>query len=127
MFFTKFEELCKNINKSTTAVGNELNIAKTTISYWRNSKKAIPKQDVLMKIADYFGVSVDYLLGNEKNEPSDIEKLILYAYHDPEEPHPVEKEVSLENIKALNKLLKSARDLSPEKIDALIKVAENMK
>ena len=30
--------------------------------------RSIPKTDKLQKIADYFGVSVDYLLGNEQKE-----------------------------------------------------------
>ena len=31
---------------------------------WKNSGKA-PKQELLVKIADYFGVTTDYLLGQE--------------------------------------------------------------
>lgn len=65
MFFTVFESLCKQNGKSATAVGNELGISKTTISYWRNTKGVIPKQDALVKIANYFNVSADYLLGND--------------------------------------------------------------
>ena len=66
MFFTNFERLCKQRGKSTTAVGEELGISKTTVSYWRNNDGAIPKQGALLKIADYFGVPVGYLLGQEE-------------------------------------------------------------
>lgn len=65
MFFTRLEELCKAKGKSTTAVCAEIGIAKTTVSYWRNKADVIPKQDVLIRIANYFNVSVDYLLGEE--------------------------------------------------------------
>lgn len=43
-----------------------MGIGRATISYWR--KGNTPKSDILDKIAEYFGVSVDYLLGktNEK-------------------------------------------------------------
>ncbi len=68
MFFTRYEELCKGIGKSTSGVGIELGIAKSTITYWRANNSVIPKQDVLLKIANYFGVSVDYLLGDEKDD-----------------------------------------------------------
>lgn len=43
-------------------------IAKSTLSDWKNGKSN-PKQDKLQKIADFFGVSVDYLMtGKEPNE-----------------------------------------------------------
>ena len=64
MFFTRYENLCKSQKKTTTGVAAELGIAKSTVAYWRANNTVIPKQDVLLKIADYFKVSVDYLLGN---------------------------------------------------------------
>lgn len=66
MFFTIFEDLCAKKGKTPTAVGNELGIAKTTISYWRNKRGVIPKQDVILKLSEYFGVSTDYLLSGEE-------------------------------------------------------------
>ena len=63
MFFSRFSELSAEKGLSTTAAGREIGISKTTISYWRNNENVIPKNDVLQRIADYFGVSTDYLLG----------------------------------------------------------------
>ena len=41
-----------------------------TLSDWKNGKTT-PKQDKLLKIADYFGVSLDYLMtGKEPNAGS---------------------------------------------------------
>ena len=34
---------------------------------WENG--ASPKSDAVQKIAEYFGVSIDYLIGAEKKEP----------------------------------------------------------
>lgn len=79
MFFTIFDNLCKREGKSATAIGNELGISKTTISYWRNTQGATPKQDVLKKIAKRFGVTVDYLLGNEEPEKAISESDIKFA------------------------------------------------
>lgn len=43
-----------------------------TLSDWKNGKST-PKQDKLMKIADYFGVTVEYLMtGEEKEIPSPL-------------------------------------------------------
>lgn len=44
-------------------------ITKSTFSDWK-SGRSNPKQDKLQKIADYFGVTVDYLLTG-KNEPKE--------------------------------------------------------
>lgn len=66
MFFTRFEELAKEKGKTTTAIGKELGVSPSTMSYWRNNKSTSPKPDILAKLAEYFDVSVDYLLGNSK-------------------------------------------------------------
>ncbi len=80
MFFTVFENLCKSKGKSATAIGSELGISKTTISYWRNTEGVIPKQEVLVKIAKHFDVTVDYLLGNEKENPTaDSDEALMFA------------------------------------------------
>ena len=75
MFFVKYEELCKKANKTTTGVALELGVPKSTVAYWRANHNVIPKQEILVSIADYFGVSVDYLLGNEPNEPDSDDTL----------------------------------------------------
>ena len=62
MFFDKYEKLCKEIGKTPTGVAVELGIGRATVSYWRNGNT--PKQEILNKIAEYFDVSVDYLIGN---------------------------------------------------------------
>lgn len=49
------EELAKNIGVSTSMVG----------MYETNARK--PSYEVLIKIANYFGVSTDYLLGKTEN------------------------------------------------------------
>lgn len=40
----------------------DLNLGKGTFATWKK-RGTIPKGDILQKIADYFDVSVDYLLG----------------------------------------------------------------
>lgn len=69
MFFDVFQMLCKRRGKSPTGVGLELGIAKTTVSGWKN-RGNVPSGDVLQKIADYFDVSVDFLItGDKEKEP----------------------------------------------------------
>lgn len=63
-------ELCKSAGTSITKLEVELGWGNGTIGKWKKAKSA-PPVDKLGKIADYFGVSVDYLLGSEtKKEPT---------------------------------------------------------
>lgn len=49
-------------------VARATGITRSTFSDWKNGRYT-PKQDKLQKIADYFNVTVDYLMtGNEKEE-----------------------------------------------------------
>jgi len=52
-------------------IANELNIAISTYSYWEQGKIE-PDNTTLKKLADYFGVSVDYLLGCDEQPTQSI-------------------------------------------------------
>ena len=70
MFYATFETLCKANKTSPSAVCIEIELSKTTASYWKRSEN-IPKRETLEKIAQRFGVTVDYLLGREtQNAPA---------------------------------------------------------
>lgn len=81
MFFDKYSELCKKKGKTPTGVAIELNVSRATVNYWKNGN--VPKQDTLIKIANYFNVSVDYLLGNEKqiNPATDSDEMLMFALY----------------------------------------------
>lgn len=65
-----FEELCAKKNVTPYRVGKATGIATSTFSDWKNGHST-PKQDKLKKIANYFGVSVDYLMTGQEPEFSD--------------------------------------------------------
>lgn len=67
MFYDIYVDLCKQKGKSPSAVAQELGINKSNVSNWKNNGYT-PRGAVLNKIAEYFGVSIDYLLGNEQSE-----------------------------------------------------------
>lgn len=64
MFYDVYLALCKERQKSPSSVANELGINKSNVSNWKNNGYT-PRGAALQKIADYFGVSSDYLLGGE--------------------------------------------------------------
>lgn len=72
MFYDKYYELCKQKGVSPSAAAMEMGINKGTVSIWK-SKGTTPQTAILGKIASYFGVSVDYLLGNEPKEKAPAE------------------------------------------------------
>lgn len=84
-FKERFEQLCAENGKTPTAVGTELGFAKSAISRWRNST-AKPSYKTINALAEYFGVSADYLLGNTEirnsvnnQSPDDIAKVALFG------------------------------------------------
>lgn len=61
MFWDKYVSLCVKQGLSPNAVAKELGITSGSVTSWK--KGAAPRASTLKKIADYFGVSVSYLLG----------------------------------------------------------------
>ena len=57
-----FERLCTERGVTAYRVCKETGLKTGSISNWKSGKYQL-KQDKLQKIAEYFGVSVDYLMG----------------------------------------------------------------
>jgi len=70
--YSNFEKLLRLNNTNAGKVSAETGISPATLSEWKNGKY-VPKLDKLQKIADYFGVTVDYLMGINKFIVEDIE------------------------------------------------------
>ena len=66
MFSKILTELIKESRISQSELASELNTHRQNVYQWV-SGKTIPRNDMLLKIADYFKVSIDYLLGKEKS------------------------------------------------------------
>ena len=59
-------KLFEKSGRSDYALVKEIGLKRTSISNWRQNL-ANPSADALRKIADYFDVSVDYLMGRTEN------------------------------------------------------------
>jgi phage repressor protein C with HTH and peptisase S24 domain len=70
MFWENFSNLCNKNGITPNVVTKKLGLSSGTASFWKQGK--VPHHSTLIKIADYFNVSVDYLLGNE-TQPQVIE------------------------------------------------------
>lgn len=67
-----FTKLLQKYGITTYKVAKETGISQTTFSNWK-SGRSTPKTDALQKIADYFGVTLDYLTtGNEEQKKETV-------------------------------------------------------
>lgn len=67
------KDLRKGKGLTQTEVARYIGISQNNYSYWENGKVKIDNESI-QKLADYFEVSVDYLLGrNEKSSPAQQE------------------------------------------------------
>lgn len=84
---------------SQRELGDQFNVTQQAIGSWETAK-AIPDAITLSKLADFFGVTTDYLLGRTDN--SKIVKQQTIAAHrvdDPSSDLPEEARKSLEDFK----------------------------
>lgn len=58
----RFRDARTQSEKSLSEVAEELHVSKTTLSNWESGRR-IPSVEAIEKLADLYGVSVDYLLG----------------------------------------------------------------
>ena len=61
MFFNNLELMCSNKKIKMTQLLKELQLSKSAISRWRSG--VLPNGEILIKIADFFECSIDYLVG----------------------------------------------------------------
>lgn len=96
-----FEKLMKAKGVRMSDVSRETGVSYSTFTDWKTGRYT-PKADKMQKIADYFGVTVEYLMTGEKND----------GYYINPETAKVAQEM-FEN-KELRVLFDAARDASPE-------------
>lgn len=115
MFWQRFEELCKRNGSKPNPVATSLGISSGAVTKWKQTG-ITPNGKTLNAIADYFGVSVDYLIGktdipNKKEKPTAIsDELWNKIENDP---------------KAL-KLLELLLNMSPEQRDKFERLLEDI-
>ncbi len=66
MFKLRLKDLREEKGVSQQQLANALNISQGSVGNWESGIRE-PNFETVKKIADYFGVSTDYLLGREDN------------------------------------------------------------
>lgn len=68
IFMKRMKELRQKKGISMEELATALGVSKSRINMWENNG-SVPRSDILLKIAEYYDVPTDYLLGN--NTPSE--------------------------------------------------------
>ena len=121
-FYNNFVKLCNSVGKAPSRVVLEIGGTKSAITRWKNG--SLPTDATAMKIAEYFGISVQELTGE-----ADLGDLLYEAARDEgliESPLNAQKEKpSADNSEELlnNELIERLISLTPaelEKVDAFV-------
>lgn len=65
-----FEQLLQKYGVTSYKVAKEAGVTQTALSNWKTGRST-PTVKTLQKIADYFGVTVDYLMTGKDEKPSE--------------------------------------------------------
>ncbi len=64
MFFNRFKALCDEKNISVYRACTEIGLNRSAVAKWKSGGK--PNGSTAAKLAEYFGVTTDYLLGQSE-------------------------------------------------------------
>ena len=67
-FYTNYLALCRDQNVSPSAAAEAMGFRRSVVTKWANG--ATPHKSTLYRIAEHFGVTVDFLLTGEKEKPA---------------------------------------------------------
>ena len=70
MFYEIVNNLCKERKTTITRMAEEIGLSNAAPTSWR--KGSVPKLSTVKKISEFFGVSVEYLLGED--QPAETKK-----------------------------------------------------
>lgn len=108
-----FKKLMERRGVTPYKVAQETGVAQSTLSQWKVGRSE-PKQATLQKLADYFGVSVKYLMTGE-DEPQ--------YYIDPETAEIAQEMYDRPELKVL---MDASRKLSADDIKAVQAMVEHL-
>lgn len=110
-----FEQLLQKCGVTPYRVAKEAGVTQTALSNWK-SGRSTPTTKTLQKIADYFGVTIDYLMTGDISEESHEKKLT------PKDEKDIEKilEQTREQLMNQEGLMFDGDPASPEAIDSIL-------
>ena len=107
--YSIFEELLQKYGVSTYKVSKDTGIAQSVFSSWKNGIST-PKQDKMQIIADYFNVSIEYLMTGKEKEGGE-------KYYINDETASIAQEIF--DNKELRLLFDAAKDAQPDDLQTV--------
>ena len=117
MFYDLFCQLCEKKGISVTRATVEMGLSRTIGSKWKRTG-ATPNGETLSRIAEYFGVTTDYLLTGQESEPTaaiDVVEEDLREYLD-----------ELRNRPETRLLFSVTKNATRGQIEAIVRMIEEM-
>ena len=122
MFYYRFLELCKQKGVPPSRVALENNLNKSTVTVWKkqaeSGKEVSPQGDTLNALSEYFGVSVDYLLGKtdiKSPQPTSEDDEMLQLLDD------------LRSRPEMKMLFSVSKKCTPEEVQQAVKIIEALR
>jgi len=75
-FVKRIDEVLLKRNLKRAALCNDLNLSATAITDWAR-RGTVPAGDICLRIADYLGVSVEWLINGKESELTQEERHLL--------------------------------------------------
>ena len=127
-FYERFVGLCNKVGKTPSRVAVEVGLSKPTVNRWKNG--STPTDATAMKIAEYFGVSIQELtgegtLGDLAYEVCRDQGLVESPFENKKESTVTVDDGLSERMKASQrKLIEYAKKLPEEEVELLLRQAE---
>lgn len=120
-FGKKLRSLREEKRLSQVELSKKLNVTSQALSQYELGKR-IPDAEMIIRIADFFDVSVDYLL-DRTNERITVDNIKAILASDPAFARALDK---LTTRKELQELFKVTKDLSRERVEQIIRIIKAM-
>lgn len=112
-----FAELLKERKLKVSDVTRATGIAASSLTDWKKGRTATPKAETMQKLADFFGVSIEYLLGVQSSGQEGY-------YTDPETAKLAQEIFENSELRALFDV---SRLMEPEDLKAVYDIALALK
>lgn len=137
MFYDRFIKLCEKKGVSPSTVAKEIGLSNSATTYWKRGSS--PKADTIQKLADYFNVSIDYLLGvvDENGfltpegfgDPEDYEFIKMLGLDDPQNRRNINSANSPKALvlAAMDQLNAAGQQKAVERVEELTEIPKYQK
>lgn len=104
MFWKNFVSLCNKHHKSPNRVCADLGYSAAIATKWKNG--SAPRYTTLDKIADYFGITVEDLLRDPDEQPTDTAPAVLEPSSVTSEIYKLIDELTVKELRELTEQIK---------------------